>query len=133
IGSQFNNVEDLQCKLMDRVAPDKEASQALIEVILKVEEVRKQNAPLHVLLSELRACLLKERLARALQKLKVQLRTATDEDEQTRWQSKIMQLSALDREALSSASTIEDLDRLKRKIEEVTETPFTPTDPETTV
>jgi hypothetical protein len=111
-------VQDLQYKLMDRLAPDKEAATALIEVILKVEEVRKQNAPIHVLLLQLRVRLLQERASRALAKLRTMLSSAQDDSEQAQLQSKIFELQGLDRNltVISPDSDPSEFETLRRKI-----------------
>jgi hypothetical protein len=118
IGSLFDTVQDLQYKLMDRLAPDKEAATALIEVILKVEEVRKQNAPIHVLLLQLRVRLLQERASRALAKLRTMLSSAQDDSEQAQLQSKIFELQGLDRNltVISPDSDPSEFETLRRKI-----------------
>jgi DNA primase len=121
IGSQFNNVEDLQHKLQDRLGPDKEASMALIEIILKVEEIRKQNAPIDVLLLDFRVRLLQEKVSRARAKLKALLLSAADEEEQVRLQSKINLLLGLERglTSITPDSTQEDIDQLRHKFDEI--------------
>lgn len=119
IGSQFTTVEDLRCHLMDRLGPEKEPSAALVEVILKVEELRKQNVPAAVVLKEARATILKERLNQEKTKARRLLATATDETDQSALQSKILELQRLETMTLPSADSIERLDDLKRKIDAV--------------
>ena len=117
IGSHFNNVEDLQYKLMDRVAADKATSTALIEVILKVEEIRRQNAPVETLLKEFKARLLKERLNRAVLKMRELLASSSSEQEQEDWLSRIRQLmNVMEKATLVSTLTLDDLDDLRRRI-----------------
>lgn len=120
IGSQFNTVEDLQYKLQDRLGPEKDLSAALIEIILKVEEMRKQDAPIEKLLLEFKARLLKEKLTRTLASVRFLLASAQNESEQELLQSRISQLNQFERVSLVSAGTLEELDELKRKIETVT-------------
>jgi DNA primase len=118
IGSNFNNVEDLQHKLMDRLGMDKEASAALVEVILKVEEIRKENAPIGVLLFELRVTILKERITRCLAKFRSM---SGDENEQHAMQSKLIQLRALASKIASftAETTLDELDGISQTIEQI--------------
>lgn len=118
IGSQFNTVEDLQYKLMDRLGPDKEASSALVEVILRVEELRKQNAPIDTLLVDLRTRLLKERLDREVLKMRALL-NSDSEVNQRALQGKIGQLKVLQSSSVS-IKTVEEVELLKHKIEAIT-------------
>lgn len=117
VGSQFSTVEDLQYKLMDRLAPDKEASSALVEIILKVEDIRRQNAPIMNLLVDLRGRLLQERLTQSLQLMQTKMRATRDDSELTTLQSRIIQLRSL---SLVSATTLDEIDELKYKIEQAT-------------
>jgi hypothetical protein len=125
IGSNFNNVEDLQYRLMDRLAPDKECSAALVEIILRVDEIRKQNAPIHVLLLDLRVRLLKERLTRSQTDFRSRLTTAAEESEQNALQSKIIKLRELEARmaSVSSETTLDEVDEINRKINETIAAP----------
>lgn len=121
IGSQFSTVEDLRCHLMDRLGPDKDASSALVEIILKVEDMRKQNVPAAVVLKEAMATILRERLNQEQTKARNMLATAADESEQQALQSKILELARMATMALPSANSIERLEELKRKIDHLTD------------
>ena len=117
IGSQFNNVEDLRCRLMDRLGPEKEASAALVEVILRVDELKKQNSPVEILLTQFKGRLLKERLDRALSVMRASLLASSEnESDSLTLQSKIIQLRMIG-ESLLSATSAAELDQLKEKIE----------------
>jgi DNA primase len=116
LGNHFNNVEDLQFKLMDRLGPDKEAAAALIEVILKVEETRTQNPPIETVLVGCKGRLVKELLSRTMTKTRALLPTSSSDVEQETLQSKIIQLKGLEQK-LVSAATLDELDELRRKIE----------------
>lgn len=120
IGTQFNNIEDLQHKLMDRLAPNRDASAVLVDIILKVDVMRKQNAPVDVLLKDASARLLLERINLAKASLRSHLATARDESIQDELQSRILQLKQVETVSLPSAQTLEDLDELKRKIGGIT-------------
>ena len=122
IGSSFNNVEDLQFRIMDRLGPDKEASAALVEVVLRVDEIRKQDAPIHVLLLDLRVRLLKERLTRSQTIFRSRLTTASNEEEQTEMQTKIMRLRELEggMARFTSETTLDEVDEFSRKINGLT-------------
>ncbi len=120
IGSSFNNIEDLQHKLMDRMAPDQEASKALIEVILKAEEMRKQNAPVDVIIREARARLVKERLGQIVKQLALLLgQLPEDGDDLTLVQGKLAELTKLERNVLPFISNMSELGDLELKIDEV--------------
>lgn len=120
IGSGFNTVEDLQYKLMDRLAPDNEALTALVEVILKVDIMRKQNAPVDVLLLDLRVRLLKERVITGLARLRGLLATANDESEQHAVQSKIIRMRGFEAkfQTMTAETTLDEIDELSRLIRE---------------
>ena len=124
IGTQFNNVEDLRCRLLDRLGPEKDASAALVEIILRVDELKKQNSPLEILITQFKGRLLKERLDRALSAMRSLLGSSQNESDQSRLQSKIKQLSMMG-QSLVSAGTAAELDELKRRIEELEAEPAT--------
>ncbi|HEY9786969.1 MAG TPA: toprim domain-containing protein, partial [Candidatus Obscuribacterales bacterium] len=119
IGTNFQTVADLEHKLMDRLAPDKEASSTFIEIILKVEEIRKQNKPCEVVIKDSRARLIKERLELANRQLRALLNSPLDERELIDLQGRILALRRLEERDLPSAESLEDLDELKRKIVEL--------------
>ncbi len=114
---KFTTVDDFQYRLMDRLAPDQEAARLLVDVILKVEEVAKQNLPREVILKEARARILQEKLSRQKSKLRALLPAAATEEEQQRLQSRIMQLMQLETRGLSGAQNEDELNDLKRKID----------------
>ncbi len=106
IGSQFNNVEDLRQKVTDRLAPDSGAMQAFVDVLLKVDEIRRQNLPVEILLREFRLRLLKEKLTRALTGARALLAKAVDkadEIDQQLLQSRIIELNNLQKAAFSKS------------------------------
>lgn len=119
VGSTFSTMEDLQYQLMDRLAPDPQASKALIEVILKVEEFRKQKVPVQVVLKESRARLLKERLTLLISRTRGQLASDVDESVATLLQGRIKELSTLDSTVLPKIETVEELEELKRKLDAI--------------
>ncbi len=119
IGSGFDTAEDLQWKLMDRLAPDGEAKKVLVDLILKVEELRKQKAPLEVMLNEGRARILRERLAREKSRLRSLMGLAGSENEQNSLGSKIIQLTQVETMLLPAAKTEDEITVLKRKVDEI--------------
>ncbi len=121
IGSQFNTSEDLQFKLMDRLGPDAEASRVMVDLVLKVEEIRKQKAPVDVMLNDGRARILKERLVQATNRLRVLMGLAGSESEQNELSSKINQLLQLESSKLRSARTEDEISDVKRRIGEILE------------
>src|SRR5262249_8082868 len=119
IGTSFNNIEDLQHRLQDRLAPEKEAAKALVEVILTAEERRKQNAPIQVIILESRTRLMKERIERSIQRFKAAVGFANDEHNQVLLQSKISELTKLEKLVLPQLGNMSELDDLKRKIDDL--------------
>lgn len=118
IGTQFTTIEDLRQRLQDRLAPDPEASRELVEVILRVEEIRKQNVPVEVTLREGRARILQELLSREASRLKALAAAAADEEERNVIDSKIIQLKRLETILLPQARSDDELNEVRRKIEE---------------
>lgn len=121
IGSQFNTVDDLLCRLQDRLAPTPDASRVLVEVILKAEEIRKQNAPVEVMLKEARARLLQEKLHREKNRLRILLGSASTDKEQSDLSSRINVLKQLEVVLLPGAKTDEDFNDVRRKIDSLLE------------
>jgi DNA primase len=114
---KFNNVDDLQFRLMDRLGPDSEASAVLVDVILKVQDLTRQNLPREVILKEARARILQEKLLQAKSRLRALLPTASSDEEQELLQSRIMQLRQLETQALQTAQTDDEIADLRRKID----------------
>jgi len=120
IGSHFNTMEDLEYKLRDRLAPEREPSAALIEVILQAEVMRKQNEPIEGILSDFRKRLMQERLKLATSELLILSRSCKEEAKQVVLQSKIRELGKLGM-LLPSLSQMSEIDAIKRKIKELLE------------
>jgi DNA primase len=112
---QFTSAEDFQHRLMDRLGPDPEASAALVDVILKLDEAQKQNLPREVILKDNRARILQEMLIQGKNKLRALLQQASDE-EQAELQSKIRNLQQLELQALRGAETDDQIAEIRRKI-----------------
>ncbi len=119
IGTQFNTMEDLQYKLMDRLAAEEELRQPLTEIILKVEEIRKQDLPVRVVISDYKGKILLERLKSVISKMRQLLGMSNDDVQIEEIMTRINELNLLNKVELLSARTLEDLDDLKRKIEAV--------------
>ena len=119
IGTQFSTIEDLLSILQDRLAPDPEAARVLVDVILKSEEIRKQKVPVEVTLRENRARLLQERLSQEGAKLRTLSGAAANDDERNSIDSKIIQLKRLETILLPNAGTDDELNEVRRKIEEI--------------
>lgn len=119
IGSQFNTAEDLQYRLMDRLAPDGEAKRVMVDLILMVDEIRKQKAPVDVMLNEARARILKERLIQLKGRLRAHMSLAAGELEQNALGSKINQLLQLETFVLPSAKNEDELNEVRRKIQAI--------------
>lgn len=118
IGSTFNNIDDLQHKLQDRLGPDKEASAALIDIVLRAEEMRKQNPPMNVIIFDARARLLKERVSQLIKGLSATVSSGSEESDTIEVQSKIVELTKLER-VLPTVSDMSELDDLRRRINEL--------------
>lgn len=119
IGSQFNTTDDLTYRLMDRLAPDAEASRVMADLVLKVEEIRKQKAPVEVMLNEGRARILKERLIQAKNRLRVLMGLAGAESEQNDIGSKISKLLQLESAMLPAARSEDEINEIKRRMGEI--------------
>ena len=119
VGSQFSTMEDLQFKVMDRLAPDPEASKAMVEVILKAEEFRSQNISTSAIMLEGKTRLMQERILLETNKLNTRLRTATDEQEQEQFQRQMLQLKQVQTALLNGAKTDSELLSIKSKIDEI--------------
>lgn len=117
IGTTFNTMEDLQSSVLGRMGPYPDSMRALVEVILKAEEFRKQKPPVQIVLKESRARILKERISLLKTELRRRLDTTDEESEETALQSKIMELNQLDTKVLPQAESLEDIEELKRKID----------------
>lgn len=114
---RFTTSEDFQSQLMDRLAPDPQASAALIDIILKVEELQRQKLPREVILKDNRARILREKLNQGKNRLRGLLPTAVSDQEQSDLQSKIMTLQQLETSALREAQTDNQLAEIRRKID----------------
>jgi DNA primase len=117
IGSNFNTMEDLQTKLMDRVAPAPLTARALVDIIYKAEDFRKQKPPVQVVLKESRARILKERLDLLSAAVRREM-TSADENgsDQSALQSRMMELTRLEHE-LPKLESLEQIEEFKSKID----------------
>jgi len=117
IGSNFNTMEDLQSKLMDRVAPVPITARALVDIIYKAEDFRKQKPPVQVVLKESRARILKERLDLLSAAVRREM-TSADENgsDQSALQSRMMELTRLEHE-LPKLDSLEQIEEFKQKID----------------
>jgi DNA primase len=120
VGSNFHTIEDLQAQLMDRLSPDSEALSAFVEVLLKVDMLRKQNLPVEKIIQEFRVVLLKERITRALYVLRSLLATAETDIDLGSVQNRIIQLNNIEKVSLINPElSLEEIAILKRKIDEI--------------
>lgn len=117
IGTSFHTMEDLQNNLLGRMGPYEDSAKALIEVIYKAEEFRKQKPPVQIVLKESRARILKERISFLKTELRRRLDTSQEDSEVTALQSRIMELNQLDTKVLPQAESLEDIEELKRRID----------------
>jgi DNA primase len=114
---RFTTTEDFQLQLMDRLGPDPQAAAALIDIILKVDELQRQNLPREVILKDNRARILRELLNQGKNRLRGLLPTASSDQEQSDLQSKIMTLQLLETRALREAQTDDQLADIRRQID----------------
>jgi DNA primase len=114
---RFTNQDDYQFRLQDRLGPDPQAAAALVDIILKVDEMREQNLPREVILKDNRARILQEKLNAGKNKLRGLLPKAGSDEEQAGLQSKIMILQQLETQALRGAQTDDQLAEIRRKID----------------
>lgn len=119
VGDQFATVQDLTDRVMDRAAPDKAASAALVDVILKVEEFRKQQRPSDVVIKDSFARLIKERMELASRQMRATLASTLPEDDLIELQGKISMLTRLQLSELPSASSLDELNELTTRINEI--------------
>jgi len=118
IGSHFNNLEDLEYKLRDRLAAEGEALTALFEVIYKADEMKKQNTPSQLMLLDCRKKVLTARLDLAVTHLATLCKSRQEDTEQVDLQSKIREIKRLGL-ILPSLTNLSEFDAFKRKIEQL--------------
>ncbi len=119
LNNDLNETTNLGSKLLDYFAHEPEMSAALVEIMLKAEEIKKQNIPLPVLLLQTRVKLTKERIT-ALTKTIRNLPTSSDDSNKTcLLQSKIAELNRLERLTLPTIKTMAEIDDLNEKIKEI--------------
>lgn len=116
IGGDFNTMEDLQYKLMDRVATDEEVAALLTEIILRVDETKKQKAPWTVLLTECISRILKERINDLNVSFRKLLTTAEDDSDAITIQSKMLELQKVTNQ-FQAAKTMEELKSVRGQID----------------
>lgn len=113
---KITTMDDFQYRLMDRLAGDHEASGVLVDLMLRVDEMKKQNSPSEVILKDARARILKEILNDGQNRLRALLPTASTDEEQVLLQSKIIQFKQIEQQMLV-AQTEDQLADLKRRID----------------
>lgn len=116
---QFNGTRDLEKKLFDCYVSEPEISAALVEIVLKAEEIEKQKIPVNVLLLQSRVKLIKEKLAILTKKVSSRLSSNNDMCETNLLQSKISELSRLERLTLPTIQKMEEVDEVRKKIKEI--------------
>jgi len=122
VGDQFATIAELTDRIMDRAAPNQAAAAALVDIILKVEEFRKQQRPAEVVIKDSFARLVKERLELANRQMRAQLADPSlPENELIDLQVKISDLRKLQESDLPTACTLEDLNDLTIKIDRITD------------
>lgn len=119
IGTQFNTMDDLQYQLMDRLAGLDELRGPLTEIILIVEQIRKQNLPVRVVISDYKSRILLSLAKNCLSRLTQMLGMSNDSAMATQIMTRIKELNQLIKVELVSAKTDQELDELKRRIEQI--------------
>ena len=120
VGEVFASAADLRDRLMDRLVSDKEASTALVDIILKSEELHKTEKTADILIFESCAYLLRERLKLANSQMRTRLNSPISDDEKLYWQDKVNKLLWLQMQDLKTVSTLEDINVLAQRINEIT-------------
>jgi len=119
LGNDLNDTVELETRLLDYFAREPEMSAALVEIILKADEIKKQNISIPVLLLQSRVKLMKERII-ALTKTIRNLPTSSNDSNKTcLLQSKISELNRLERLTLPTVKTMTEIDDLLEKIKEI--------------
>ena len=116
-GNIFTNTKDLERKLLDHFASETQISAALVEIILKAEEIEKQKISVPILLLQSRVKLMKERLA-GLTKI-IRNRLTPSNTETNLLQSKILELNRLERLTLPTVNNMDEIEQMQEKIKEI--------------
>ncbi|MGD9679724.1 MAG: DNA primase [Candidatus Obscuribacterales bacterium] len=119
IGSQFNTMKDLEESLMVRVASEPPLMRTLTEILFRVEDMRKQDLPLNVVVIDYLSTILRERVSRLTRQMVQKLTTAGNDEEEVQIIKAIDELRKLEKVELLSARSIDDLGSLKNKISEL--------------
>ena len=115
--SQAQDIDDLQSKLMDELGTDQDALKAVVDLILKADEMKEQNFSVEVILKDGRARILKEKVTQEKNRLRGLLNSSTPDDEQKQIQSKIGGLMEVEAILLPRAQTDSDLSEIKVKVD----------------
>lgn len=119
LSTDFKGLADLESKLLDYFAPEPQISAALVEVLFKAEEIRKQKISVPILLLQSRVRLMREKILAETKKLRDQLVSQYEANDSNLFQSKISELSRLERLILPTVTTMKEIDDLKLKMEEI--------------
>ena len=119
LGNSFTDTLELERKLLDYFAPEPQISAALIEIVLKAEEIEKQKISVPVLLLQSRVKLMKERLGALTKTIRNRLSSGDDSYETNLLQSKISELNRLERLTLPTIQNMEEVEQVQEKIKEI--------------
>ncbi len=119
LGNGFNDTTDLERKLLDYFAPEPQISSALVEIVLKAEEIEKQKISVPVLLLQSRVKLMKERILALTKTIRNRLSSSNDSHETNLLQSKISELNRLERLTLPTITNMEEIEQVQEKLKEV--------------
>ncbi|MBC7998616.1 MAG: hypothetical protein IAF58_11765, partial [Leptolyngbya sp.] len=92
---------------------------ALIEIILKVEEFRKQGRPAEVVIKDSFGRLMKEKMELSIRQMRAQMVSSASESEQIELTGRILALRRLQESDLLAAETLDEIYDLKQKIDEI--------------
>ncbi len=120
LSGTFNSTTELESKLLDHFASEPAISSALVEIVLKAEQVTKQQIPIPVLLLQSRVKLMKERILALTKTIRNRLTSSNDSNETSLLQSKISELNRLERLTLPTIEKMTEIDDLLPKIKEIT-------------
>ena len=118
-GNGFDDVTQLSNKLLNYFADEPPLSTALVDILLKAEEIKKQKIPVSVLLLQSRVKLMRERIVALTKKLRDQLSAPDQPNQNSLFQSKISELNRLERITLPTVTTMNEIDTVKQKITEI--------------
>jgi len=119
LGNTFADTAQLESRLLDHFAPEPQCCAALIEIMLRAEEIKKQKISIPVLLLQSRVKLMKEKIVALTKTIRNQIASGNDSYDQSLLQSKISELNRMERLTLPTIKTMDEVDNLQEIIKEI--------------